>query len=302
MKEFELTDEQKEKLHNKIIQRNNEILSKIDNTYPIKGEFTDLSGKDIGYLHVDNYAGRYGKVSKNGIKRYKYYFQCTCKCGNTPIIRSDRLKEELNPSCGCRSIEAATKHGLSRNKKYAKLYKCLGHMIDRCYNPKCDHYHIYGGRGIKICDEWLIKENHQGLKNFINWSFENGYEPGLTIDRIDVDGNYCPENCRWVSSYDQSLNRTDNTYIQVERWVLPMICWSKILNISYSTIENRIYQYNWDPVDAILIPPNEKERIKIIDIPLEYEKYNKYDEWVKKGKIKPVEETIYKDCPYIEHK
>ena len=100
----------------------------------------------------------------------------------------------------------------------------------------------------------------------------------------------------------QGNNKRNNRYIQLDRYVFPITIWSEITGIPMKTISGRILNSNWDPIDAILIPPKETRRLLTIEIPSEYEKYNKYDEWVKKGKIKPVEETIYKDCPYIEHK
>lgn len=310
MKEIKLTDEQKEKLHNEVEERNKRILSEIEDTsYPTRNKFIDLSGQTFGDLYVDNFIGRI--IDHNDPKkRSVIYYQCTCKCGNKPIVSGYLLRNGNVKSCGCRSIKSATKHGYSHDKRYRKLYKCLAHMIDRCYNKNDKEYKSYGDRGIKICDEWLIKENYKGLHNFIEWAYNNGYEPGLTIDRIDVDGNYCPENCRWISKDDQAMNRTDNHFIQIDRWVFPMKIWCDIVGLKIQAVANRINQYGWDPVDAILIeklPPRSvyepgKNRRPILEIPPEYEKYNKYDEWVRKGKIKPVEETIYKDCPYIEHK
>lgn len=196
------------------------------------------------------------------------------------------------------------KHGFSRHPKYKKLYKCLGHMKDRCYNPRDKEYPSYGGRGIKICDEWMIEENYQGLRNFINWAYnESNYEIGLTIERIDVDGDYCPENCMWITKSEQAMNMRQTHYIQIDRWVLPMTCWAKITGKKVATIANRINYYGWDPVDAVLItalPPHSEytpgmgPRLDMLVIPPEYERFNKYNEYVQKGIIKPIEETIYK--------
>ena len=84
------------------------------------------------------------------------------------------------------------------------IRKRLTDMKNRCYNPRCNKYQWYGARGIKVCDEWLGKE---GMDNFMNWALENGYERKLTIDRINNDGNYEPNNCRWVTMREQSKNR-----------------------------------------------------------------------------------------------
>lgn len=97
-----------------------------------------------------------------------------------------------------------SKHGLSKSK----LYRVFNSMKQRCYNKNNEKYKNYGGRGIIICDEWL-----QDRKTFFDWAFENGYNDTLTIDRIDVNGNYDPDNCRWVTNNEQMWNRTDTLYV-----------------------------------------------------------------------------------------
>nr|DAH45209.1 MAG TPA: hypothetical protein [Caudoviricetes sp.] len=97
-----------------------------------------------------------------------------------------------------------SKHGLSKHK----LYRVFNSMKQRCYNTNNSKYKNYGGRGIAICDEWL-----RDRKAFFEWAFNNGYKDGLTIDRIDVNGNYEPSNCRWVDSNKQMWNRTDTLYV-----------------------------------------------------------------------------------------
>lgn len=291
---IKLTDEQKEKLRNNIEKHNLKMLNRIINTnYPTNSHFIDLSGKIFDYLHVDNYIGN--------DNTYMGYYWCTCKCGNKIIATGRSLKVGDTASCGCKHIKFLINRNITHNSTHSRLYSIYNLMKSRCYNLNNPHYNYYGGRGIKICDEWRNLED--GFINFRNWALENGYNDRLTIDRIDVDGNYCPENCRWVDNKMQVNNRTNNRYLQIERWVFPLSIWSEISGINYNTIKRRL-KYKWSNYAAIFTPVNEtiKNPIPIIDIPPEYEKYNKYDEWVQKGKIKPVEETIYKDCPYIEHK
>lgn len=114
-------------------------------------------------------------------------------------------------------------------------------MKDRCYNPKDKRYKNYGGRGIKICDEWL-----HSFESFYEWSLKNGYQDGLTIDRIDVNGNYEPNNCRWATWDVQCNNRTNNVYIEYNGEIKTLKQWCDILNIDYKKAHNRIHKLKWD--------------------------------------------------------
>jgi hypothetical protein len=130
---------------------------------------------------------------------------CQCECGTIKSIIGQSLLNGCSTSCGCvrkeKIIGCSTKHG----KCGTKLYECLKNMKKRCYNPNHPRYEHWGGRGITICDEWLNEEN--GVLNFYNWAMTNGYQEGLSIDRINNDGNYEPSNCRWTDSYTQRMNQ-----------------------------------------------------------------------------------------------
>ena len=134
-------------------------------------------------------------------------WECKCDCGNVTIVRHGDLRSGRTASCGCYNYEkkAVVKtHGYSRTK----LYHVYTKMKGRCNNPKDKKYAYYGGRGIKVCEQW--QENPQV---FIQWALNNGYKEGLSIDRIDVNGNYEPDNCRWTDAETQCLNqriRKDN--------------------------------------------------------------------------------------------
>ena len=163
----------------------------------------DLTGQKFGKLTVIEYAG----TNKHG----GALWLCQCECGNRKIVPSRSLVTGHSKSCGC--IQETIKQNLGNlNRKHGlsktKLHYIWSTMKSRCNCPTCKKYKIYGARGIKVCQEWL-----DDFINFYNWAINNGYSNGLTIDRIDVNGNYEPSNCRWADAKQQSRNRRTNRYI-----------------------------------------------------------------------------------------
>ncbi len=136
---------------------------------------------------------------------------CQCDCGNKVTVVGSHLKNGNTKSCGCLSNEIREKANEERhqNKYYGDDEKRLRNirdgMIKRCYKENSDSYKYYGGRGIIICDEWL-----HSFKTFYDWAIANGYQNNLTIDRINVNGNYEPSNCRWVTMLEQSKNKRNS--------------------------------------------------------------------------------------------
>ena len=130
-----------------------------------------------------------------------------------------------------------------------KLHDIFRHMKSRCYDPKNNRYDRYGGRGIKICDEWL-----NDVESFCVWALSNGYKDGLTIDRIDVNSDYCPQNCRWVTQQEQSLNTTRNVYISYKGKTKTLKEWANELGIKNTTLHNRIKYYGWSIEKAFETP------------------------------------------------
>ena len=191
------------------------------------------------YYYKDLSNMRFGKltaVSVCGINSFgNKLWLCRCDCGNEKIYPSGKLVSGRATNCGCmtKTIKSkkAAKHGITAGKRPRTLTVWEG-MKARCYNPKSISYKSYGSRGIKICDEWLGKN---GFENFHNWAIENGYSDDLEIDRIDNDGNYCPENCRWVSMQYNRSHRRITRYITANGITLNVSEWTKCLGISKST-------------------------------------------------------------------
>lgn len=164
------------------------------------GKMIDLTGKRFGHLLV---------VGFEGTKKYPCgmaytAWKCKCDCGRETIVSTSQLnKQNGTRSCGClkKVNNGRRTHGLS----HSKIDNTYKNMMGRCYSKRNEKYMIYGARGIKVCDEWSNKEN--GKDNFFAWAFDNGYSDELTLDRIDVNGDYCPENCRWVDASVQAFNK-----------------------------------------------------------------------------------------------
>lgn len=131
---------------------------------------------------------------------------CKCDCGNLVVVEGHSLSRGRTKSCGCLNRETQKKYAQTRAKthggSYTRLYHIYSHMKSRCYHQTDAKYNLYGGRGIRICDEWLFS-----FVSFREWALSNGYRDNLTIDRIDPDGNYEPQNCRWATLAEQSRNR-----------------------------------------------------------------------------------------------
>lgn len=206
----------------------------------------DLSGMTFGRLTAVKCIGK----NRNG----KYVWECRCSCGKHHCVEAQKLKSGHTKSCGCYHDEASRmkenkhrKHGLvfSCDGKKTRLYRIWTGMKTRCLNPNSDHFDRYMGRGITICEEW-----RDNFKAFHDWAIMNGYRDDLTIDRIDPNGNYCPENCRWETAKSQTRNRGCTVSISFNGESKTLKEWSQIIGVPYTTLYAR-YKRGLSP-EAIL--------------------------------------------------
>ncbi len=216
--------------------------------------YTDITGQIFQSIKVTSYFGKErGKGGKRGPRDF-HLWNCLCLlCGKEFVLRGQTLK--IQESCGCalqayRDNGANTTHGLTGK---TKLYSVWGSMKERCYSPKCKGYKDYGGNGIEVCEDW-----RQDFKVFYEWAIENGYKEnsGLSIERLDPTGNYCPENCTWIPKNRQSLNQKRTHWVEIDGERMPVYTalakgHGKVRNYALS---HRL-RHGWDPLDALLTPP-----------------------------------------------
>lgn len=207
----------------------------------------DLTGQRFGRLVV---------LERNFTYKKAAYWICQCDCGTKKTIQSSHLRSGATKSCGCLHDESARKtkvktHGESNTRLYAEWIS----MKARCYNPRSERYDRYGGRGIMVCEEW--KNSFQAFRD---WALANGYREDLTIDRIDVNGNYEPSNCRWITNQEQQNNRSNNLFITFNGKTQTVTQWAKETGISEWTIRARIKKLGWNAERTLTEPVQIQEK------------------------------------------
>lgn len=197
----------------------------------------NLTGQKFGRLTVIKLAEKVGR---------RYYWTCKCDCGNIKKVRSDSLKSGNVKSCGCLKKEQ-DKINLKANWKghnrYKRLYQCWQSMKGRCLNPNDQNYYRYGGRGIDVYPAWI-----HDFDKFKDWALSHGYTKYLTIDRIDNNKGYYPNNCRWVSMKVQCNNRRSNIRIKWQNQNLDIAQWAEKLGFNYTTLRDRYERGDRPPV------------------------------------------------------
>lgn len=206
----------------------------------------ELLGKTFGRLNV------IADLGTDPVRGAKWL--CKCKCGNEIVTYSGPLISGHTQSCGCKmreiSAEKLRKYSTTHGKSKTRLYRIWSNMKDRCYRKESTCYARYGGRGIQICNEW--REN---FESFYNWAVANGYQDNLTIDRITVNGNYCPDNYRWANHKTQCNNRRSNRTFTILGETHTLMEWCEKYEAPYGRVKQRLFKLGWDIEHALTQPP-----------------------------------------------
>ena len=212
------------------------------------GKYKDLKGDKFGRLICLEDVGR----NKNGNVLWK----CECECGNYAVVDSSSLKTGNTKSCGCLQkeiqedfIKSNQDHGMCNTK----IYKVWSSMKQRCLNLNDKAYKNYGGRGITFCREW------EDFEPFYEWAINNGYQEGLTLERIDNNGNYCSQNCMWITKSKQSSNTRNCVKLTYNGKTKIMTEWADELDIPYYLLQSRIKE-GWSTKRALETPPIKEGR------------------------------------------
>lgn len=168
------------------------------------------------------------------------FWVCRCRCGTVKTVSATALKQGYTRSCGCLHRERVR---TCRHFNH-RLYHVWQDMKQRCSNPNSQYYHRYGGRGISVCEEWADYDA------FFRWAMKSGYQSGLTIDRIDNDGNYEPSNCRWATPMENTNNRANTRRVTFQGQTHTLTEWAEITGIPRRTIRYR-YEAGKAPEDIL---------------------------------------------------
>lgn len=204
------------------------------------GFYKDITGQTFGRLTV---------IAYDHNEKHQSYWKCRCECGKEKVVDGFSLRSGHTKSCGCYQKEVRTQKAIKHNYTGTRLYRVYANMMTRATNPNYIETDRYMKRGIDVCDEW--KNTPEA---FIKWALANGYEDALTLDRIDNDKGYSPDNCRWVTYKVQMRNKSNNRLITYQGKTQPLVTWCEELNLNYYKIANRLNKYKWDIERAFTTP------------------------------------------------
>ncbi len=192
----------------------------------MRGHFAkSLCGERFGRLTV---------VSRAETVNGQSMWNCICDCGNQCVVRGSHLRGGKQKSCGCYRKEVSRIINTTHGQSDTRLYHIWQGMIERCRNYRNKSFKDYGARGISVCGEWL------SFQAFMEWSLKNGYTDLMSIDRIDVNRDYSPENCRWVTMKQQQNNRRDNLKITFQSETHTLKEWCDLLHLNYKSTWYRL--------------------------------------------------------------
>jgi len=210
-------------------------------------EKLDLTGKQFGDWTVLYEEPQEGYVRK---------WRCRCVCGAEKTVYQGNLTQGKSHGCGCAARKLTGERARTHGKRNTRLYNIWVLMRRRCYDESSVSYKNYGGRGISVCDEWL---GHDGFQHFWDWSHENGYSESASprdcsIDRIDVNGNYCPENCRWIDMRSQSRNKQGTHWVEFGGETISLAEFCERYNVAPALASAR-FQRGWSPAEVMFFHP-----------------------------------------------
>lgn len=200
------------------------------------GKLIDLTGRRFERLVVIERA--------DNTNAGKPRWLCLCDCGKNAVVSGSDLKAGKVLSCGCKKKEQLTTRNFVHGMEGSKLYHVWKGMKQRCSNPNHKGFAQYGGKGISVCNEWLAD-----FETFYNWSMKNGYQDGLSIDRIDNDKGYSPDNCRWATPREQNNNKRSNKLITIDGKTKTAAQWGLERGIRRSTYDRRL-RSGWTPEET----------------------------------------------------
>lgn len=207
-------------------------------------EIKNIKGQRFGRLIV----GTISHKNNHG----SWCWNCKCDCGNLCIISGASLRSGRTQSCGCYNKERSSATHLQHGVAYTNLAAVRNTMLQRCYSPNSKSYPDYGGRGISVCEAWKIDP-----VSFYDWAFSSGYKEGLSLDRINNEGNYEPSNCKWSTRKEQNNNQRSNHLITYKGITKNLAQWSEETGLSRSTIEGRLKR-GWTEEETFTLPANTK--------------------------------------------
>lgn len=191
----------------------------------------DITGQKFGKLTPIE------RISEVADKNKGHTWRCQCECGNFREVKTSYLTGGYVKMCNeCAHIEKVKRGKLAEGRPRKsplneRLHGIWSGMKSRCYNPKVAHYDRYGGRGITVCESWRKR-----YSEFRKWALKNGYDDSLTIERIDINGNYCPENCKWITHKEQGYNKENTLYIEFEGKKIPLKKFTDEMFLDYPSI------------------------------------------------------------------
>lgn len=201
----------------------------------------DLTGRNFGRLTIISRAenDKYGNTRWN----------CKCACGAIKTIPRNALMRGLTVSCGCYHKEDVAKRQTTHGESKTKLFREWQYMKRRCYQKTYKFYSYYGGRGISVDEKWV-----SSYLVFKEWAISHGYQEGLTLDRIDTNGNYTPDNCRWVTRKIQMSNTRATHLFTIKDETHSLTEWARIYNVPTETLRRRVIDKGWDIEKALTTP------------------------------------------------